>query len=368
VHVLDFQGQALQSCGKLDPQHHAGATTTIFPEALSSHTLGRGSLTKRSAQPTSPGVVQMADGIFVCYRRDDTAPTAGRLVDKLAGKYKPDQIFQDVPGIEPGIDWQKEIEKRIAVTKVMLVIIGPRWLAVRNENGDLRLTLVDDWVRREIEAALACDIRMIPVLVGGAKMPKEAELPPSIAALHKLQKFDLLDEHFTVQVQKLIDHLGDVVPPRPTYYRRRQVSWPHFLNNVLSTPVFIAVIIIIAAGRVYDWFLFILVVAGLFVFVARVLTNKVVQTVKISNDTIMLHGLLRWPRFRTPIHRITAAHLSTRSNFSGGEVYLVAGKLGIEIVMDNGKYVFIGTEDRTGLQTAILEGIESSKRALTFRG
>ena len=51
-----------------------------------------------------------------------------------------------------------------------------------------------DLVRREIEAALAHNVRVIPILFDGAKMPRYADLPTSIAGLaHKLSpnRFDL---------------------------------------------------------------------------------------------------------------------------------------------------------------------------------
>ena len=40
-------------------------------------------------------------GIFISYRREDTAGYAGRLYDRLAAHFGPDRVFMDVEGIEP---------------------------------------------------------------------------------------------------------------------------------------------------------------------------------------------------------------------------------------------------------------------------
>ena len=64
----------------------------------------------------------------------------------------------------------------------MLAVIGPSWAAT-DEVGQSRLAEETDWVRIEIEAALAKDIPVIPVLVNGARMPKPRELPETIQDL-----------------------------------------------------------------------------------------------------------------------------------------------------------------------------------------
>ena len=42
------------------------------------------------------------DGIFISYRRDDSAGYAGRLYDRLAAHFGAGQVFMDVAGIELG--------------------------------------------------------------------------------------------------------------------------------------------------------------------------------------------------------------------------------------------------------------------------
>jgi hypothetical protein len=64
---------------------------------------------------------------------------------------------------------------------VLIAIIGPNWLGTQDD-GPRRLDDPDDWVRLEVEAAISRGIRVIPVLVDGARMPVETELPQSCEA------------------------------------------------------------------------------------------------------------------------------------------------------------------------------------------
>ena len=58
-----------------------------------------------------------------------------------------------------------------------VAVMGPRWLSARTNDGNPRLYNPTDYVRIEIESALKRDIRVIPVLVDGASMPRQSDLP-----------------------------------------------------------------------------------------------------------------------------------------------------------------------------------------------
>src|ERR1700722_135052 len=122
-------------------------------------------------------------GIFVSYRRQESSHLAGRLYDRLAGRFGEDQVFIDVDTIEPGVDFAEEIFRAVAACKVLLAIIGPAWLTSADEQGRRRLDDTDDIVRLEIEAALARGVRVIPILTEGAVMPARHDLPESLAGL-----------------------------------------------------------------------------------------------------------------------------------------------------------------------------------------
>lgn len=93
--------------------------------------------------------------------------------------------------IRPGDDFAETIESAIASCSALLVVIGPQWLEHRNEKGESRLHEPGDWVRLEIEAALTRNTWVVPILVGGARMPPASALPDSIRRLSSIQAFEL---------------------------------------------------------------------------------------------------------------------------------------------------------------------------------
>ncbi|MFN4025662.1 MAG: toll/interleukin-1 receptor domain-containing protein [Hyphomonas sp.] len=125
----------------------------------------------------------MAKGVFVSYRRDDAAHITGRIHDALVARLGPSRVFMDVDSVAPGEDFVKKIRDTIAASDVFLVIIGPGWLDARTADGRRRIDLPGDFVRIEVSAALARGLKIIPVLVDGASMPRAEDLPDDVAQL-----------------------------------------------------------------------------------------------------------------------------------------------------------------------------------------
>jgi len=143
--------------------------------------------------------------IFINYRREDSSPYVGRLVDHLELLFKDGAVFRDVNSIVPGEDFNNAIDEAILSFDYILILIGPAWLSILKERGagDTR-----DFVRLEIGAALEQGKKVIPVFVGGASMPAKKDLPKDISALHKLHGHELTDSHFKDDVQKLVEMMG----------------------------------------------------------------------------------------------------------------------------------------------------------------
>ena len=119
----------------------------------------------------------MGGTIFVNYCRDDSPGTAGRLRDRLADAFGPDSLFMDVDNIPAGVDFAGHLSAQVAACDVFLAIVGPNWLNATGETGGRRIDDPDDFVRIEIAAALTRNIRVIPVTIDGARLPKADELP-----------------------------------------------------------------------------------------------------------------------------------------------------------------------------------------------
>jgi hypothetical protein len=151
----------------------------------------------------------MKGQIFISYRRDDSAHAAGRLFDRLSQRFGKDQIFMDIDTIELGVDFVKRIENAVAICDVVIVLIGKDWLSAKDSEGKRRLDDPDDFVRLEISTALERDIVVIPVLIDGAAMPSEEELPDELALLAHRNGMPLDYMRFDADVEKLINALED---------------------------------------------------------------------------------------------------------------------------------------------------------------
>src|SRR4051794_7085971 len=120
--------------------------------------------------------------IFLSYRRDDSGYVAGMLTERLKRVFGFDSVFIDVDAVPLGADFRKNISDAVARSDVFLALIGDAWPGPIGQ-AERAIDAADDFVRVEIEAALRQDILVIPVLVGKARMPTEAELPESLRPL-----------------------------------------------------------------------------------------------------------------------------------------------------------------------------------------
>jgi TIR domain len=158
------------------------------------------------------------DRIFISYRRSDTRGYAGRLDDTLKGYFGKDRVFRDVGGIEAGEDFVRKIDAAMGDAGALIVLIGANWLAP-GEDGKPRLHGVGDHVAAEIEAALVGNHAIFPVLVEGASMPREQDLPERLRALARRNALTLTDERWNFDATRLakmlaLDIAGSVVERR----------------------------------------------------------------------------------------------------------------------------------------------------------
>jgi hypothetical protein len=166
-------------------------------------------------------------GIFLSYRRNDSAGYAGRLFDRLTAHFGDDRVFMDVDTLVPSERFASKIERAIAGADAMLVLIGPRWA----EEAP-RLADPDDFVRREILAALRVDCRVIPVTLDGAAIPDESALPEELRAVVRREGVSLRHAEFGRDADHLVDVLSAFVKPSPEATRRcvssalRRAGWP----------------------------------------------------------------------------------------------------------------------------------------------
>lgn len=144
-----------------------------------------------------------SERIFINYRRADTRWAAARLYDGLVQLLGTDRLFMDVDSIPPGADFVEYLNEYVDRSKAIVVLIGPHWLDGINDSGVRRVDDPDDFVNIEISRALARNVSVIPVLVDGARMPTETQLPDNLSGLARRQAVRLGHETYRQDIERL---------------------------------------------------------------------------------------------------------------------------------------------------------------------
>lgn len=119
--------------------------------------------------------------VFLSYRRVDSALFVDALFNRLlvVGCH----VFRDVHTLRPGVLFRDAIGDTIPACDVVIAVIGSRWNDVSVVNGARRLDNAADFVRLELETAIAASVKVIPCVIGKAQMPDVATLPDSLKSL-----------------------------------------------------------------------------------------------------------------------------------------------------------------------------------------
>jgi len=284
-----------------------------------------------------------APKVFISYRRSDSLSATGRLYDRLNVAY-PGMFFRDVSGIGVGVDFTKEIERAITASVALIVVIGPAW-ATETINGKRRLDETDDFVRLEVSGALKRNIRVIPVLVGGASVPEEEQLPPELQPLRKWNAVRLVEEYYEEGVQRLIDalrpelgepHTRDRVEADGAETERRVRELRGEAEAALATE---------------DWF------AGI---------QALQAAVSLDPNDAQLSARLRWAHDQHKVELATTTRRSTVRRWTAGAVAAVcisivaAAALVVWVVRS--EFADAGTDEETAAALAdVIEAVGSAQ-------
>ena len=175
-------------------------------------------------------------GIFISYRRADSAPYAGRICDHLRRTFPSVSVFMDVEAINPGADFVKAVDANLAGSAVVLAVIGPQWESIRDSNGQPRVGNPNDYVVRELATAIQRQANVIPLLVGGAQMPSAATLPPSLQELSRRNAIEISDSRFAEDAERLCKAIAGALdlPQDDAPYRER-VEYSRFFSDAELT-------------------------------------------------------------------------------------------------------------------------------------
>jgi hypothetical protein len=150
--------------------------------------------------------------VFINYRGADTHSYAALLYTELTSHFGDEQVFLDCESIPAGADFVQELLGQVRSARVLLAVIGPRWLTTTDPTGRRRIDHSDDWIRRELAEAFAAGVRVIPVLTDQAEMPTVAELPADIAGLSRCQYRRLRHHDPTADLARIVADLVGLDP------------------------------------------------------------------------------------------------------------------------------------------------------------
>jgi hypothetical protein len=119
---------------------------------------------------------------FVSFRVGDAEAVAELIDQGLCRAFGTDKVFRSSRAMHGGALFPPTLGAEAADCAVMIAVIGRRWLA--DADGVRRIDNPHDWVRQELELALASGRPVIPVLTDDRPPLGDADrLPPSIAGL-----------------------------------------------------------------------------------------------------------------------------------------------------------------------------------------
>jgi formylglycine-generating enzyme required for sulfatase activity len=165
---------------------------------------------------------KMSGQIFISYRREETRWSARILHDRLCRAFDPKQIFMDIDAIALGEDFVEVIETKVAKCDVLIAVIGKNWLTSKDDQGHRRLDNPEDFVRMEVGAALKRKIRVIPVLVDGALIPRSTELPEDLKPLVRRNALLITDTSFEADCERLATAVRQVLEKVAAEQRERE--------------------------------------------------------------------------------------------------------------------------------------------------
>jgi hypothetical protein len=171
----------------------------------------------------------MSRKIFISYRRNDTADFTVALYNQLRDYFHDDAVFKDINDIPPGQNFAEVLEKELQGCMVVLVVIGPNWMGQTTN----RLLDEGDWVRQEVAKALARNLRVVPILANGTKMPNRSQLPPDLHPLLSRQAHPIDNQRFEYDVQRLCLAIQDLVPPDKKKKKAVNSVWDHVFKAIL---------------------------------------------------------------------------------------------------------------------------------------
>jgi hypothetical protein len=186
----------------------------------------------------------LAKRVFISYRREDTAPVARLVYDRLWRVLSKANVFFDVSTIAGGEDFQSKIATGIGKSDATLVLIGDGWLK-ETPARQIRIWEENDYVRSEVREALARPHLLLPILVSGASMPKPEQLPEDIRAITTKNALPLRHESFEDDVENILSAILGA-GARQRNWEKQTTIWSRIFHTIGGMAAAVGFLLIVA--------------------------------------------------------------------------------------------------------------------------
>ena len=202
-----------------------------------------GALPNSGSESRSPRSRDRRPRIFISYRRSDSAAIVGHIYERLAARYKTESVFRDINKMPLGKNFYDHIKEELSGCDVVLVVIGPQWLAI-DAQGQSRIQQSDDPVRLEVEAALQSGATVIPVMVEDAAIPKSTDLPESLKTFPALAGTRINVEDFDTHLERLMQSIDGILEQRGKFV----ASFPRWALRAATGSALTAIAVLVTLG------------------------------------------------------------------------------------------------------------------------
>lgn len=152
----------------------------------------------------------MYNVVFISYRHADGADVSNAIHEEAVARVRSlAPVFIDQGGIGAGDQFLETIRDHLRRTQIFVPVIGENWVG-RRRFAKPRIMSSSDVLRMEIKTALRehfsspTDMRILPVLVDGASMPKDSELPREIHDLTRFNAMRVRRDRMRVDVARVV--------------------------------------------------------------------------------------------------------------------------------------------------------------------
>ncbi|MFC3894915.1 toll/interleukin-1 receptor domain-containing protein [Lentzea rhizosphaerae] len=145
--------------------------------------------------------------VFLSYRIKDSVHATAAISSLLVRHYGPDNVFRDRDSLPLGAVYPRRIRRELERSDVVLAVIGPSWLTIKNKNGVRCLDDERDWVRTELRMAFEREMPVVPILLDDTPLPAPSQLPSDIALVGLSMYWQVRHRTFESDVRGLIENL-----------------------------------------------------------------------------------------------------------------------------------------------------------------